>query len=237
MAWRVRVTVTSVSERRAADHNANASDAWWPVLGMRCRRIAAAGRPKPLSNDRRSQGMKTWVTLTAAMLTATGLMGLTSAIAGPPPHTQCTGELSGPVRGDMVVPTGASCVIRNATITGNVTVQSGGDLQITATGPAGFTTISGNVKGKNCRILVGPETEGPEIVIGGDLSVEGCELLSCLVALIGKSITCKNGTFCSVLACTVGNNVECSGNISDTAGISACFIRRNQIGGDVKLNN
>src|SRR5262245_605927 len=98
---------------RAADRNANASDAWWPGSWdeLLARWIAPRAGRNRYPNDGRSERMKTWVTLTAAMLTATGLMGLTSAIAGPPPpppRTQGTDELSGPVNGDGGVRAGAA---------------------------------------------------------------------------------------------------------------------------------
>src|SRR5262249_22083946 len=131
--------------------------------------------------------MKTWATLTLAVLTAIGLMVPGSALAGPP-ATQCTGVLSGAVSGDVVVPSGASCTIQDATISGNVNVQQDASLEITAT-----TAIRGNVKGKNCAsINVADEPGLPDIVIGGDLSADGCQAVSCGGTLIGQNFTCKN---------------------------------------------
>src|SRR5262245_55888197 len=113
--------------------------------------------------------MKTCATL-LAVLTATGVIVSASAIAGPPPPappTQCTGTLSGPVSGDVVVPAGANCTIDKATISGNVNVQHGAALSINATGTEGFTTIGGNVKGRDCSSIAVLQGIGvPKIVIG-----------------------------------------------------------------------
>src|SRR5262245_35043710 len=169
---------------------------------------AARNGPKPVSTTEESKSMKTWATLSVAVLTAAGLMGPAGAIAGPPPPTQCTGTLSGPVSGDVVVPPGASCTIEDAQISGNVNVQQDATLEITHS--TGFTTISGNVKGKNCASIKVTDEDGHrDIVIGGDLSGEGCQTVSCTGSLIGKNFACKHGITCELISCTVGNNVEC----------------------------
>ena len=47
--------------------------------------------------------------------------------------TSCAGSLSGNLNGDIVVGTGASCTLSNATVTGSVQVQQNASLVVDAT--------------------------------------------------------------------------------------------------------
>lgn len=81
--------------------------------------------------------------------------------------TTCTGVLTG-VHQNVVVPSGADCILTGATVTGNVQVMPAGSLLATA-GPSGPTTIGGNISGIHPEfVLLVFATE-----VGGNLHVHG----------------------------------------------------------------
>src|SRR5689334_19269964 len=84
-------------------------------------------------------------TFTLALLVAIpALVGGTLAVHA----TNCTGPLSGNITDNVVVPSGASCTLSNATVTGSVQVQQNASLTVDATQqPA---TIGGSVQATNC---------------------------------------------------------------------------------------
>ena len=79
------------------------------------------------------------------------IMAVPAVIGGAPAvHaavTSCAGSLSGNLNGNIVVPTGASCVLSDATVTGSVQVQQNASLVVDATQQP--TTIGGNVQAVN----------------------------------------------------------------------------------------
>ena len=61
---------------------------------------------------------------------------------------KCNGAASGKtIRGDLVVPSGASCQLINSTVRGDVKVRGGGYFQAT------HTTVRGDVKGKRSQTI------------------------------------------------------------------------------------
>lgn len=179
--------------------------------------------------------MKAWTLVVSVIIAAVlGVPG--SAVPGPPPPTTCTSLLTGSIIGDVVVPAGETCFIHDATISGSVNVQT--DATVFFTTGETFTTVRGNVRGKNCSsILVTPfPFISPNVVIGGDLVAENCsDGLDVGSALIGGNVICKNATnaqdACSMFSSFISGNVDCSGNSG------GCTLRGSQIGGDAKLNN
>ena len=156
---------------------------------------------------------------------------------------QCTGFMIGTLDGDIVVPEGATCVLDIVSVSGNVTVQSGGSLQIDATSLN--STIRGNIKGHGCyAISIGSASPFGRIVIGGDVTISDCigpVAGSCrgdssvggpAAILIGGNLKCTdNAGGCTVRACTVAGDFQCSGNSF------ACSATFNTVGGNATLND
>jgi hypothetical protein len=82
----------------------------------------------------------------AIVLTVSALVASASLVYAA--DTNCTGTLSGNIAGKVVVPSGASCTLSDATITGNVQVLQNASLTIDATQQP--TTINGSIQASNC---------------------------------------------------------------------------------------
>ena len=99
---------------------------------------------------------------------ATCILAAVLAVA-PTAHAEesaCTGVLTGQVAGDVVVPSGASCTLEGAEISGSVTVEPAGQLW-------GHGTIGGSVELRaDARLGVSDST------IGGDLVCRACRAMS-----------------------------------------------------------
>jgi hypothetical protein len=87
-------------------------------------------------------------------------------------NTNCTSTLSGNLAGTVVVPTGASCTLSNATVTGDVQVRQNASLTLDATEQP--TTIGGNVDAVNYAFAL---LEGG-VTVTGDVQIERCLQLS-----------------------------------------------------------
>jgi feruloyl esterase len=156
------------------------------------------------------------------------LVGATSAVHAA--NTNCTGTLSGSITpGDIVVPSGASCTLSNATVTGDVQVRQNASLIVDAT--AQPTTIGGNVQAVGCAsaILEGGVTVtgdvqiaqcsqqsgfiGPGVKIGGNFecsnSTGGCEAD---LGTVQGNVQIKGSNGSDISLVSVGGNLQCSGN-------------------------
>ena len=81
--------------------------------------------------------------------------------------TTCTGLLTG-AHDNVVVPSGADCILLGAQVTGNVRVESAASLHAISLGPVS-TTIGGNVHGIHSRfVLLQFQTQ-----VGGNLHIHG----------------------------------------------------------------
>src|SRR5262249_32298277 len=131
------------------------------------------------------------------------------------------------------------------TISGNVTVQSGANLNIAAS--QGSVVIRGHVTGQKGCDFVEVDHSGPgtTIVIGGDLTIDGCTggfngcraLTTATLpdnTAIGGSFKCNNsggGNECVTDRCVIAGNLDCSGNSG------GCVVPETTVGGNVTLNN
>jgi hypothetical protein len=88
------------------------------------------------------------------------ILGPSAAQAGDN-DVQCTTIVAGPQRGNVVVPSGASCLIFRADVDGNVKVEPGGRLQVL------FSTIRGSIQSDGGRsVSVFGDPTGPSNVHG-----------------------------------------------------------------------
>ena len=139
------------------------------------------------------------------------------------------------INGNVTVPNGASCTLQFVNVTGNVTVQLGGSLLITAYLEP--STIGGNVQASNCvstllegnvsvkgNLQIGNCTgttangfQGPGIVIGGNYQCQNnagpCE--TWLGQIAGNAqIQNNGGTASDVSLNTIEGNLQCQNNIA-----------------------
>lgn len=79
--------------------------------------------------------------------------------------TICNGSLTGAIEGNLVVPSGASCLLYQARIDGNVLVSQNASLIVQ--GEEERTLISGNVEAQGCgsALLEGAVTVGGNVLI------------------------------------------------------------------------
>lgn len=154
------------------------------------------------------------------------------APAARPAEIRCVGELSNvSVIGDVVVPEGASCGLKDATVRGDVLVRPGGALQM-----LGGVAVLGNVEIDQCvyASFDPPEPAG-RISIGGNVEIERCmqtsgKLFTAGRVAIAGSFSCRdNAAPCFAVSLTVGGNMVISRN---SGGIS--YIEGNTIGGNLE---
>ena len=170
--------------------------------------------------------------------------------------TPCTTTLTGAIAGDVVVPSGASCTLDDVTVTGDVIVQAGASLYVRST--TTHSAVRGDVKAHDCNVVglgngvpyVNPENPYGKVVIGGDVQITGCTgspssgcagvqtgypLVSPVPAtvLIGGNFRCtENPSGCDITACTIGGNLQCSGN-----GGTGCIAAVSTIAGNATVND
>jgi feruloyl esterase len=149
----------------------------------------------------------------AIVLTVSALVASASLVYAA--DTNCTGTLSGNIAGKVVVPSGASCTLSDATITGNVQVLQNASLTIDATQQP--TTINGSIQASNCAsaLLKGGVT------VSGSVQIQHCTQPSGFVGpgiRIGGAFQCtNNGAGCQAELGEVGDFVQVSGNGASTA--------------------
>lgn len=165
-------------------------------------------------------------TFTLALLVAIPAL----VAGGPAVHaTNCTGPLSGNITDNVVVPSGASCTLSNATVTGSVQVQQNANLTVDATQqPA---TIDGSVQATNCTsvLLEGGVTVngsvqivqcsqksgfvGPGVKIGGNFqcinNTGGC---AADLGAVKGSVQIQGNSAADISLVSVGGNLQCGGN-------------------------
>jgi len=122
--------------------------------------------------------MRRILCLAGLMCAASVLVWAPAAAAG---DVRCTGAMTGPINGNVTVPSGESCRLTNAAVSGNVTVQIGANAVVTT------STVGGNYSCNNCtyadlhgstvngNYLISGEKEGSFIdgsTIKGDLQIK-----------------------------------------------------------------
>lgn len=143
-------------------------------------------------------------------------------------------------------------------MTGDVIVQAGASLYVRSTSTR--STVRGDVKAHDCNVVglgngvpyVNPENPYGKVVIGGDVHISGCTgsprsgragvqtgdpLVSPVPAtvLIGGNFRCtENPSGCDITACTIGGNLQCSGNRGTGSG---CIAAVSTIAGDATVND
>lgn len=165
------------------------------------------------------------------------LMLLTVATVGPASSasaaqaTRCTGTLSGTYK-HVVVPAGERCVLSSATVTGNVTVKTGGVLI------ARDTDVRGNIRAtdaKRIRIVGDEDTRLARNIFARDTGRGGVTIGStnCKVDPPVAHNVMVTGTTGPVAICYVStkNNIKVTGN---TGGVG---LFHNRAGTNIQVRN
>ena len=126
-----------------------------------------------------------------------------SAWAAHAADTSCTGTLNGSIKGNIVVPNGASCTLSDATVAGSVQVQQSANLTVDATQQP--TTIGGNVVATNCAFAL---LEGG-VTVGGNVQIQGCAGQS---GFVGPGVKIGGGFQC------INNAGGCEADLGDVHG-------------------
>jgi hypothetical protein len=140
-----------------------------------------------------------------------------------PGDTHCTGTITGPVTGSVVVDQGATCVLDYATVNGDVHAQKGSTLVMQ------YSIASGNLDCNGCAsVTVNPATVlgdlhanhsgGTTIVssiVGGNLDVHNGTGASTILLnyAIGRDLMFHNNDgFSMVAGNTAGHTIDCHNN-------------------------
>jgi hypothetical protein len=160
----------------------------------------------------------------------------------------CTHSESGGTWRNVLVPAGESCTLQDMRVTGSVTVQANGTLNIVAL-PGDTITINGDIKGYGCDSInlesTGAGSPG-RIVVGGNLTIQNCTGVSFSGArgssfsppvppqnvLIGGSVKCSNNAAnCVFDYIVISGNLDCSGNDG------GCTLQSDAVGNNATINN
>jgi hypothetical protein len=156
----------------------------------------------------------------AAVLALTGLLVVTTpAVAD---DTRCVGAFAG-VADNIVVPTGAECLLEGAQVTGNALAEPGSMLFI-GTG----TNIRGSVEAKQ-----GAHTGSFQATIGGSYTCDNCFFEDVVESSVGGNVEitgADDGDF--IEDSEIGGNVEIE---ESSAGLFAFVVTGTTIGGDLKF--
>lgn len=153
--------------------------------------------------------------MTRFAIAALATFGIVLA-AGPGARAQnasCSTTITGGVvRGNLVVPTGASCRLNGVTVEGNVSVGVSATLDVN-TG----SKIGGNIEAERCNFVF---LFGNPISVGGNLQIENCTGQS------GYEVT--SGPAPGI---TIGGNFACENNAEP------CLVTGGKVGGNVRFIN
>src|SRR5271163_3651858 len=156
---------------------------------------------------------------------ASALIALVASTSVSRADTPCSSALSGTIKGNVVVPSGASCTLSDVTVTGGVQVLQNASLTVDTTQqPA---TINGNVQATNCTFAV---LEGG-VTVGGSVIIRQCAQLSGFVGpgvKIGGNFQCQNNSG----ACQADlGDVHGSVLISNNSSITPSDVSLTSVGG------
>jgi hypothetical protein len=146
--------------------------------------------------------------------------------------TRCRGELGGrTIAGNLVVPDGALCTLRDAVVTGDVLVGHDAALRL-----RDGATIRGNLRIDHCDyVSFEPLTSAARISVAGNVEIAHCREASGKVfsgghVVIGGNFVCRdNAAPCYAVSLTIGGNARIDRNAGGPS-----FIEGNTIAGDLQ---
>lgn len=169
---------------------------------------------------------KSLLLLAGAVFVALALVPV--AAPANPPNAQCSGTLAPGTHHNVTVPAGQHCDITGATITGNLTVETGASAEVTSS-----TTIDGNYICNDCdyadlhdstvggNYLISGEFSGSDIVgdtIDGNLQITLSSAVDYHFKIdsnnVGGNLTFNDNTGTSTITNnTIGRNLQCQNNV------------------------
>jgi hypothetical protein len=120
--------------------------------------------------------------LVAGALALVLLGGLASAAAAP--DVECTGELTGITARNLTVPAGSTCVLRDSTVTGQVSVSAASYFQVAR------TRIAGDVSATDAQTLFLDRRS----VVRGSVRAKGVAQVFLFSARVAKSVKVDHTT-------------------------------------------
>jgi hypothetical protein len=149
--------------------------------------------------------------------------------------TQCVGNLANvSVIGDLVVPDGASCALRDVTVRGDLLVGRGGALEM-----LGEVAVLGGVEIDQCAYAsFDPLMPAGRILIAGSVEIEHCKqssgkLFTAGRVVIAGNFACHdNAAPCFAVSLTIGGDM-----LIDRNSGSVSYIEGNLIGGNLECVN
>ena len=139
----------------------------------------------------------------------------------------CNSTLTGTVGQSVIVPSGSTCKLDGARISGNVTVESGGIL---SAGTSRANTITGNVINHGGNVTLSCFTiTGSLTSTGGSLNIPGGNRPTCARRVNG-SVAISGGNPAYVLYASIG------GRLSVTGSVNVPFIEGNRVAGNMTIS-
>jgi hypothetical protein len=185
------------------------------------------------------------ITLVAAVFMSAALVVLLPATAEAN-DTECTGTMTGGTFDNVVVPPGATCVLINATVLGNVKALEDSRLRID------FGNIFGNVEGDKADVVqifvtdvrgqISIKEGGPAVGPAPEFQVcgNGMDFTTCEVAIIGGSNVFFGGIQIEKMVGTVliagarvRENVKVEANV--IAAPEILFLQNNRVSGNFEV--
>jgi hypothetical protein len=164
-------------------------------------------------------------------------LGMVIATSARAQVTSCSGVLTGrTIHHNLFVPDGATCVLHDVRVVGNVLVGTNAALQLGAD-----TNIGGNILADSCNFVEEVRLTGitqTPIFIGGNVEINNCTVGGSLGSSPGDfpsvtvrgNLSCENnGNFCVLDGAEIGGNVRFINN-----GVSQVFAAT--IGGNLRVN-
>lgn len=152
------------------------------------------------------------------------LLTLTGVFAGAPhalaDDVECVGILSGPIQGNVVVPSGVECILEGAEVSGNVLAEPESMLFLE------FSTVHGSIEVKALA-----HTGAFESGIDGNYKCDDCFFEDVILSEVGGSVQitgADDGDF--IQGSVVHGNVEI---VESAAGAFAFVIQDTTIDGDL----
>jgi hypothetical protein len=180
---------------------------------------------------RSTDKVRAFSTLIAVAGLAT-LCSFATASAARSENTRCVGALGNhTIPGDLVVPDGAGCALRNATVKGNVLVGRDGGLRV-----FGNVRILGDIRIDRCDYAsFEPLEPAAPISVEGNVEIEHCrgstgKLFTGGMVRISGNFACRdNSAPCFAVALSIYGNPVVNGN---SGGVS--YIERSTIIGNLE---
>jgi hypothetical protein len=151
-----------------------------------------------------------------AMTAALGFLLATVPVASAQNVFQCTGTIKDgrTINSNLVVPAGATCILTNVTVVGNVQVGTGAILGVGPSTPQAVS-IDGNIVADGCDGVVLDASTGV-------ISVEGnVNIQNCTAGVIGYQAVKPN--------LTISGNFTCANNSPSVCQANAGVVRGNLI--------